>query len=150
MICLEMGDSVPATEVMRTHINLVLTLAMLTGSVAIAQDRRQQGGQRRQETPQFSERDQQVTHDWYRQHQAHPPAGFRNQDRLSSEEESRLREGATLDKDLRKKVHSAPPDLSRQLPPPPSRHRYVAVGNHVALIDNGYNVKAVIHLHENR
>lgn len=131
---------------MNSHLYVVLIIAALTGSVD-AQDRRQ-GGQARQETTQFSEHDQQVTQDWYRQHQAHPPAGFRSQDRLTSEEESRFREGATLDKDLRKKVHSAPPDLSRHLPPPPSRHRYVAVGNHVALIDNGYNVKAVIHLHE--
>jgi hypothetical protein len=44
------------------------------------------------------------------------PAGFRNQDRLSANEESQLREGATLDRNLRKKVHPAPATLYRQLP----------------------------------
>ena len=130
---------------------LLATVAVaLSGSVAVAQDRRDRDIQDRQQTRQFSEHDQQVTHDWYNQHQSHPPAGFRNQDRLSSDQESRLHEGAVLDKDLRSRAHSAPQDLYRQLPPPPERHRYVAVGNHLALIDNGYNVKAVIHLHDNR
>jgi hypothetical protein len=66
---------------------------------------------------------------------------------LSPDEESRLQEGAVLDKNLRKKVHPAPADLTSRLPAPPSNHRYVAVGGHVGLIDNQYNVKAVIHLH---
>jgi len=134
---------------MNTHLNVALTMVLLTGTAALAQDRREQGGQGRPESPQFSQHDQQVAHDWYNQHQAHAPAGFRNQDRLSADEESHLREGTTLDRDLRRKVRSAPSDLYRQLPPPPSGHRYVAVGSHVALVDNGYHVKAVIHLHDN-
>src|ERR1700730_4597624 len=127
---------------MRKHLQVLLTtlLVAASGTVAIAHDRGKGGGQQNYE---FSEHDQQAAHDWYNQHQAHPPAGFRNQDRLSPDEESRLREGAVLDRNLRKKVHSAPPDLYRQLPPPPSQHRYVGIGNHVALIDNGYQVKAV-------
>jgi Ni/Co efflux regulator RcnB len=114
----------------------------LTGSAALAQDRGQ--GHTR-----FDEHDQQVTHDWYNQNQAHAPAGLRNQDRLSADEESRLREGTVLDKGLRRKVHPAPPDLTRRLPPPPSHHRYVAIGGHVGLIDSKYEVKSVIHLHDN-
>jgi hypothetical protein len=54
-----------------------------------------------------------------------------------------------LDKGLRRKVHPAPPDLSRRLPPPPSDHRYVVIGGHVGLIDNKFQVKSVIHLHDN-
>ena len=121
---------------------------VLTSSAAFAQDRGQRADQNRQDHTQFNEQDQQVAHDWYNQNQAHPPAGFRNQDRLSPDEESRLHEGAVLDKNLRRKVHAAPPDLARQLPAPPSNHRYVAVGGHVGLIDNHYQVKAVIHLHD--
>ena len=98
---------------------------------------------------QFDDHDQQVARNWYNQHQAHPPAGLRNQDRLSADEESRLHEGEVLDKRLRKKVHTAPPELSRQLPPPPSDHRYVAIGGHIGLIDNKFQVKGVIHLHDN-
>ena len=58
---------------------------------------------------QLNEHDQQVAHDWYNKNQAHPPAGLRNQDRLSAAEESRLDEGAVLDKNLRRKVHPALP-----------------------------------------
>jgi hypothetical protein len=119
----------------------------VSGSFLVGQDRGQRDGQNRQDTSQFNEHDQQVAHDWYNKHQNNPPAGLRKQDRFSPDQESRLREGAVLDGSLRNKVHPAPRDLTRQLPPPPPQHRYVALGDHVALMDNGYNVKAVIHLH---
>jgi Ni/Co efflux regulator RcnB len=130
---------------MKTHQLLAATAAAilaLTGSAALAQAQ--------QSHTQFDAHDQQVTRDWYTQNQAHPPAGLRNQDRLSADEESRLHEGAVLDKGLRMKVHPAPPDLSRRLPPPPSNHRYVTIGGHIGLIDNNFQVKSVIHLHDNR
>jgi len=132
--------------IMKTHRLLTATAAAilaLTGSAVLAQDRGNQQGH-----TQFDEHDQQVARDWYNQNQAHPPAGLRNQDQLSADEESRLHEGAVLDKGLQKKVHPAPPDLSRRLPPPPSNHRYVTIGGHVALIDNTFQVKAVIHLND--
>ena len=131
---------------MKTHRLLAATAVAIlafAGSVALAQDRGNQQGH-----TQFDDHDQQVTRDWYNQNQAHPPAGLRNQDRLSAAEESRLHEGAVLDKGMRKKVHPAPPDLSRRLPPPPSDHRYVLIGGHVGLMDNNFQVKAVIHLHD--
>src|ERR1700693_6281005 len=127
----------------------VVAVLTLTGGAAFSQDRGKRGGQTQQGQTQFDEHDQQVTRDWYNQNQAHPPAGLRNQDRLSADEESRLHEGAVLDKDLRRKVHPAPPDLARRLPPPPKDHRYVALGDNVGLLDNSYQVKAVIHLHGN-
>ncbi len=130
---------------MRTHLLLAAIAAAilaLSGSTALAQDRDRQGH------TQFDDHDQKAAHDWYDKNKQHPPAGFRDQDRLSPEEESRLHEGTVLDKDMRRKVHSAPRDLARQLPPPPSNHRYVAIGGHVGLIDNKFQVKAVIHLHE--
>jgi Ni/Co efflux regulator RcnB len=114
----------------------------LSSAIALAQDRGEQGHTR------FDDHDQQVTREWYNQHRDHPPTGFRKEDRLSADEEARLREGTVLDRNLRRKIHSAPHDLTRQLPPPPRRHRYVAIGGHVALIDNRNEVKAVIHLHD--
>ena len=126
----------------------VAALLALSGTTALAQDRGQRDDQNRQEHTRFDEHDQQVAHDWYNQHRDHAPVGLRSQDRLSPDEESRLREGAPLDRDLRRRVHPAPQDLTRQLPPPPRNHRYVAVGGHVALIDNRNQVKAVIHLHD--
>jgi Ni/Co efflux regulator RcnB len=125
------------------------TMLALAGTTAFAQDRGQREDQNRQGHTQFDDHDQQVTRDWYNQHQDHPPAGLRSQDRLSSDEESRLREGAVLDQGLRRKMHPAPADLRRRLPPPPNNHRYVAIGGHLGLIDNGYQVKGVIHLHDN-
>src|ERR1700730_6366892 len=134
---------------MKAHRLLIATAgAILAGSTALAQDRGQRGGQNQQGHTQFDEHDQQVTHDWYNKNQDHPPAGLRSQDRLSPDEESRLHEGAVLDRNLRRKVDAAPPELTRNLPPPPSKRRSVAFGGHVGLIDNPYQVKAVIHLHD--
>src|ERR1700693_1521747 len=135
---------------MKIHLLAATTAAMLalTGSTALAQDRGQRNGQNQQGHTQFDEHDQQVTRDWYNQNQAHPPEGLRNEDRLSADEESRLHEGAVLDKDLRRKAHPAPQALTRQLSPPPRNHSYVTIGGHVGLIDNKDQVKAVIHLHD--
>jgi Ni/Co efflux regulator RcnB len=128
-----------------TSLATIGATALLVMSAHIsAQDRRDQ---RDQGHTQFDDRDRQTTSDWYNQHKDHAPAGLRSQDRLSSDEESRLREGAVLDQDLRNRVHPVPEDLRRRLPPPPRDHRYVAIGGHVGLIDNHYQVKAVIHLH---
>jgi Ni/Co efflux regulator RcnB len=135
---------------MKASICAIATAAailMVTG--AAAQDR-PRNDQNRQEHTQFDAHDQQVTQDWYKEHQAHPPIGFRSKDKLSSEEEGRLREGAVLDQNMRRKVHPAPVDLTRRLPPPARDHRYVAIGGHVALLNNKNNsVTAVIHLHDN-
>lgn len=98
----------------------------------------------------FDDHDQQMTREWYNQHRDHPPAGLRNEDRLSADEESRLHEGAVLDEGLRGKMHAAPQELTRQLPPPAHNHSYVAIGGHIGLIDNRNQVKAVIHLHDNQ
>jgi hypothetical protein len=87
---------------------------------------------------------QQVANDWYAQHQGNLPEGLRPEDRLSADQESRLRVGATLDPDIRDRVRPAPEDLAKRLPPPPPDHRYVAVGGHVGLIDKNFQVKTVI------
>jgi hypothetical protein len=114
----------------------------------------QSRGQTRADQPppghtQFTDGDRQVTKDWTTQHQAHPPAGLRPQDRLTPDQESRLQPGRPLDPDLRGKVHSAPADLSRRLPAPPPSHRYVTIGGHVGLVDTASHVlRDVIHLHE--
>jgi Ni/Co efflux regulator RcnB len=101
-----------------------------------------------QEHTQFDDHARQVTKDYYNQHQGHPPKGFRNQDRLSAEEEAQLEIGKPVPSHLRRKFYTAPSDLRRQLPPPPSHHRYVTVGHHVALVDDTNHVlRDIIHLH---
>jgi|ERR1700683_384744 hypothetical protein len=96
-------------------------------------------------TPQVDSQ-QQAASDWYSQHQNNLPEGLRPEDRLSAEQESRLRVGVTLDNDLRDKVRPAPADLAAHLAPPPPDHRYVAVGGHVAQIDKNFQVKAVVNV----
>jgi Ni/Co efflux regulator RcnB len=97
---------------------------------------------------QFDAHDRQVTNDWYKQNQSHPPVGFRNQDRLSAADEARLQPGRALPSNLRRKTHTVPVKLRRQLPPPPAHHRYVAVGQHVALIDDvSHIVRDIIRTH---
>lgn len=86
--------------------------------------------------------------DWYNQHRDNLPEGLRPEDRLSPEQESRLKVGVVLDNDIRDRVRPAPPELAQRLPPPPPEHRYVAVGGHVGLVDKDYKVKAVINLHK--
>ena len=124
-------------KTIKLAIGAAALLLAFSGGTALAQERHGQSGDR-----------DQVARDWYNQHKDHPPVGFRSEDRLSADEESRLREGEVLDKHLRRKMHAAPHDLVRQLPPPAHGHRYVAIGGHVGLIDNRNHVQAVIHLHD--
>jgi len=137
---------------MKSHSVLTAAVAAIlaiTGSGLLAQDRGRQDDRNRGDHNKFDEHDQQVTRDWYKQHQSHPPAGLRERDRLSPEEEGRLREGEVLDPHLRGKAYTAPADLRHRLPPPPPNHRYVTIGGHVGLIDNNFQIKSVIHLHDN-
>jgi hypothetical protein len=90
----------------RLAIGAAAALLAFSGCIALAPD--DQRGHTR-----FDDHDQQVTRDWYNQHRDHPPAGLRNEDRLSAEEESRVYEGAVLDKGLRSNVHAAPDELTR-------------------------------------
>src|SRR5450756_2130341 len=104
----------------RLAIGAAAALLAFSGAIALAQDRGQRDDQRGHS--QFDDHDQQVTRDWYKQHREHAPAGLRNEDRLSADEESRFHEGAVLDKGLRRKVHTAPHELTTLLPPPARNH----------------------------
>ena len=138
---------------MKSYCSVVVCATMLpalTVTSARSQDRGNgRNGQNNQDHPAFTEHDQKVTHDWYNQHRDNAPAGLRDKDKLSPDQESRLRPGAVLDPDLRRNAHPVPRDLSRQLPPPQPNHRYVAVGGHVASVDNHNRVQDVIHLELN-
>jgi Ni/Co efflux regulator RcnB len=132
------------------HIATGFIALLVFTAAASAQDRngqaRGQASVDRQSHTQFNSQDRQVTNDWYNQSrtQAHPPAGFRQQDRLSPDLESRLQVGSKLDSQLQKKVHKVPSDLKRRLPAPASGYRYAAVGGHVAMIDKRNQVQDII------
>jgi hypothetical protein len=93
----------------------------------------------------FSAQDRQAAGDWYTKNQAHPPVGFRTQDRLSADQESRLKVGSTMDPDVQKLIHTVPADLKSQFGAAAPGYRYVAVGGHVALLDKQNQVHDVIH-----
>jgi hypothetical protein len=97
----------------------------------------------------FDDHDRQAAHGWYTEHHDRLPEGLRDRDRLSPEFESRLREGEVLDLDLRHRIHPVPHDLLERLPPCPRHYRYVIIGGHICLIDNGYRVFDIIHFELN-
>jgi Ni/Co efflux regulator RcnB len=144
-----------------------LFLLALTGVAVQAQDRgqdqehRDQGrhdqdhhdqyrdDQRGQDHSRFDEHDRQASRDWYNEHHDRRPMGLRDRDQLAPEYESRLREGYVLDRNMRRRIYSVPDDYYRRLPPPPRGYRYVFIGGHAVLIDNGYRVHDVIHFELN-
>jgi hypothetical protein len=123
-------------------------LALIGASVEAQTRPSNQTNQARQGQTQFNTQDRQATSDWYTKNQAHPPAGFRPQDRLSPAQESRLQVGSKLDPELQKRVQTVPVDLKRQLAAPAPSYRYVALGGHVALVDKKNQVHDIIHVHQ--
>jgi Ni/Co efflux regulator RcnB len=93
---------------------------------------------------QFTTQDRQAASDWYGKNQANPPAGFRAQDRLSSDQESRLQVGSKLDPDLQKMTRTVPSDLRHKLATPAPGYRYLTVGGHVTLLDKQNQVQDII------
>jgi Ni/Co efflux regulator RcnB len=124
----------------------LLVLTTTAGAQATNGQARGQVGNRQGQT-QFNAQDRQATSAWSNQHQAHPPVGFRPQDRLSPTLESRLQVGSKMDPELQKRVHAVPSDLRSHLAAPAPSYRYVAVGGHVALIDKKNQVHDIIHVH---
>ena len=124
----------------------------LVGATASAASTGQAGQRQRAATPtsqsaqsaHFDDHARQTTQDWYKQHQNNAPVGLRSRDRLTPAQESRLEVGKPIPQDLRSRVHTAPRDLTRQLPPPPAHHRYVAVGGHVGIVNDVSHVLADI------
>ena len=82
-----------------------------------------------------------ITQDWYRHNRDRAGPGW--QDRLSPDEERRLRPGQRLDSGLRQRAHPLPADLSQRYRPPPSGYRYLVIGGHVVLLDGNYQVYEV-------
>lgn len=132
------------------HIATGFIALLVFSAAASAQNRNGQtrgpAATDRQSHTQFNSQDRQVTNDWYNQSQtqAHPPTGFRQQDRLSPALDSLLQVGSRLDPQLQKKLHNVPSDLKSRLGAPAPGYRYAAVGGHVAMIDKKNQVQDVI------
>ena len=117
----------------------------LSGGAAAASG--EKDDKRNQKPPKFDDHDRQVARDYANQHKN--DRGFREQDRLSPQYESRLQQGYVMDKDMRKMCLPAPPDLVRGLAPAPSGYGYVVIGGHVCLVDHDYRILDTVHLELN-
>ena len=131
----------------------VLGLSLpITPSQAFARERehdREHERDRDRDHRRFDDHDRQVARGWYTEHHDRLPEGLRDRDRLPSEFEPRLREGEVLDRNLRHRIHPVPQELLERLPPCPRHYRYVIIGGHICLIDDGYQVFDVIHFELN-
>lgn len=97
----------------------------------------------------FNDHDRQEVRYWENEHRGHMPKGLRMQDRLDPEMEEQLRVGVVLTPALRQRIEPVPASLVVLLEPAPPRYRYVAVGDHICLVDAGFNVADILHLELN-
>ena len=137
----------------KTLVPLVAAVIALGATVAVGQDHGQRDDQNRSEQRdhnRFDDHDQQAAREWYGQQQNHNQKGFRTEDRLSSDEQSRLREGEVLDRHLRSKAHAAPAELVHHLSPAPHGYHYQVIGGHLIMVDSHNRVTSMIRFDENR
>lgn len=136
----------------------VLALTFPFAGVAFGQEREHDGEHGREhdrdrdrdsDRRRLDDHDRQAAHDWYKEHRERLPEGLRERDRLSPEFESRLREGEVVDRDLRHRIHPVPHELLERLPACPAHYRYVIIGGHICLIDDGWRLHDVIHFELN-
>jgi hypothetical protein len=91
----------------------------------------------------FGDPDRQAMREWYRNHPNAPE--FQDQRRWTDQLEQRLQVGIVLAPDLRAWARPAPPDLSGRLARLPRGYRYVIVGEHVVVVDDGWRIQDVNH-----
>jgi len=127
-----------------------VALLVTTSNPAVAQGRGrgndQNRGQAKKAARQFAERDRAAARQWYQQHRDRLPRGFRDDDRLPPGFEVRLVPGFVFDMDMRRRSYPVPAGLARGFGPPPRGYRYLVIGGHVVLVDDGYRVHDVIRL----
>ncbi len=129
----------------------LLALALpCAGSKASTQEREHERDRdHERERRHFEDHDRRAAQDWYKEHRNHLPEGLRERDRLRPEFEARMREGEVLDVELRHRIRPVPRELLVELPPCPRHYRYVIIGGHICLIDDGYHVHDVVHFELN-
>ena len=134
----------------------VTALLALTCCAAVAQDRNDQNrgenrndenrGQSKKKYRQFNEKQRQYARTYYNQNRNHEVF---KQDNWNNDYENRLKPGYVLDEDMRRMSRPAPDDMIRGMGRPPRGYRYVVIGGHVVLIDDGYRVHDAIHFEVN-
>jgi Ni/Co efflux regulator RcnB len=128
-------------------------LLALTCTAAAAQQRDDQNrgqtqktenrGQTKKTYRQFNDKQRQSATTYYNQNR--DSEAFKQDSRWNSDYENRLRPGYVLDNDMRGMSRPAPLELTRGLGAAPRGYRYVVIGGHVVLVDDGYQVHDAIH-----
>ena len=121
----------------------LLTLLALTCSATMAQngkdrDKGENRGQSKKEYRQFREDQRNYANTYYGQNQKNKI--FRQDSRWNDDYENRLQPGYVLDRDMRRMSRPAPSAMIRGLGGAPRGYRYIVIGGHVVLVDNGYRV----------
>jgi hypothetical protein len=96
--------------------------------------------------PAFSDRDREVTREWYFRNQRHLGRGWTSWDRLPPDMERRLRRGERLDPRLRRQMYWLPAELTRRYGPAPRGFRYAIIGGNIVMLDRDYRVYDVFRL----
>ncbi|HUJ33297.1 MAG TPA: hypothetical protein VLY23_18595 [Candidatus Acidoferrum sp.] len=94
--------------------------------------------------PAFDDHEREVAHRWAVAHHERRELGFRVEDRLPPEWETRFRVGLVFDAGWRRRCYPVPADLLVELPPPPHHYRYYAIGGRVVLVDPHWQVVDIL------
>ena len=94
----------------------------------------------------YSKHDRDLAWNWYHEHERGLPPGLAKKDRLPPGLERQLAVRGTLPPGLQKKMRPCPPELVRELPPPPPDCEHTVIGGHIVLVNrNTHVVVDIIH-----
>jgi hypothetical protein len=128
-----------------TSCVLALLALMCSGVVAQNGKNHEKGenrGQSKKQYRQFRENQRQSVRTYYVQNPNNEI--FRPDSRWNDDYTNRLQPGYVLDRDMRRISRPAPLAMIRGLGSAPRGYRYIIIGGHVVLVDNGYRVHNTI------
>ena len=90
----------------------------------------------------YSQHDRDGMHRWYHDHEQRRdlPPGLAKRDQLPPGLERQLVVRGELPPGLRKRIEPCPPELLRELPPPPRDCEHVVIGGHIVLLNRRTNI----------
>jgi len=105
------------------------------------------GAQEHHDHDRFDDHDRAGARDWYRDHHEY----FRHDEGRywHHEWEGNIHEGFVFTPDMRRGIRPVPRELPVRLGPVPRGYRYVVIGDHVVLVDDGWRVHDVLHFEAN-
>jgi Ni/Co efflux regulator RcnB len=133
-------------------VTCTTAMLALTAGAALAQQtvRGQNDQGRAVEQRRFDDNERRAANSWYDANQRHLPVGFRANERLSPSVELQFQQGYVINPAMRRQMHPVPYALLHQLAPAPRGYRYMAIDEHIVLIDSSYRVSDVIHVGHGR